>query len=229
MIIAIIVAIILALSSLFCFISKKLDKSKQYNQISSNVSGMSVIKRQILNTYSFINDYIFLLFKIVGYIPSHHVRMLFYKYIFHMKIGRKTIIYYGLEARKPWNIIIGEGCSIGDRAIMDARRPIVIDDNVNISSGVWIWTVQHDVNSESFGTVGKEKPVQIGKYAWVSSRTTILPGADVLEGDVIAAGAVLTKACKEQYCIYGGVPAKKIGDRNRNLHYQLARKYRHFL
>ena len=39
--------------------------------------------------------------------------------------------------------------------------------------------------------------VIIKDRAWVSSRTVILPGVTVGEGAVIAAGAVVTKNCRE--------------------------------
>ncbi|WP_051197610.1 acyltransferase [Butyrivibrio sp. MB2005] len=214
----------------FCEFSKKHASNRQDSEAQSNgvKHDKSVIVNLILDIYSWINSFTFLYFKIVGYVPSHHIRLFLYRYVFRMTIGKGTIIYYGLEARNPWNITIGKNCSIGDKAILDARKNIVIADNVNISTGAWIWTVQHDVNSESFSTTGQEKPVYIGEYAWISSRTSILPGANVLKGDIIAAGAILTKPCNEHFCIYGGVPAKKIGLRNDIVKYRLTEKHRHF-
>ncbi|WP_049945211.1 acyltransferase [Butyrivibrio sp. AC2005] len=215
----------------FCEFSKNQSSKKNDSEVQSSneKQDKSVIVSLIFDIYSWINSFSFLYFKIVGYVPSHHFRLFLYRYVFRMSIGKGTVIYYGLEARNPWNITIGNHCSIGDKVILDARKKIVIKDNVNISTGVWVWTVQHDVNSESFGTIGQEKPVYIGEYAWISSRTSILPGANISKGDVIAAGAVLTKPCDLQFCIYGGVPARKIGTRNNNLDYELPRKYRHFI
>ena len=46
---------------------------------------------------------------------------------------------------------------------------------------------------------------------------------------MLAAGGVLTKNT-DPFGIYGGVPAKKIGERNQNLNYNLADSKRyHFL
>jgi len=61
-------------------------------------------------------------------------------------------------------------------------------------------------------------PVEIGDYAWVCSRSIILPGVKVGEGAVVACGAVVTKDV-EPYTVVGGIPAKKIADRNKNLEY----------
>lgn len=64
----------------------------------------------------------------------------------------------------------------------------------------------------------------IGNRVWLSCRTVVLPGVTIGEGSVIAAGAIVTKNV-EPYSIYGGIPAKKIGDRNRNLTYEFDGKY----
>jgi len=101
---------------------------------------------------------------------------------------------------------------------MDGRRGIILGRNVNISSGAWIWTLQHDMHDPDFKVVGG--PVKIGDRAWICSRSMILPGVEVGEGAVVSAGAVVTKSV-DPYAIVAGVPAKKIGDRKRNLRYEL--------
>ncbi|NJK52359.1 MAG: hypothetical protein HC936_05170 [Leptolyngbyaceae cyanobacterium SU_3_3] len=83
----------------------------------------------------------------------------------------------------------------------------------------WIWTAQHDLNDSGFA--GVSAPVVIEDYAWISSRATILPGVTIGRGAVVAAGAVVTKSVAP-FEIVGGVPAKKIGERNRDLDYQLS-------
>lgn len=148
---------------------------------------------------------------------------------FKMTIEKNAVIYYGLETRYPWNIKIGKGSIIGDHAILDARYGIEIGENVNISTGVWMWTLQHDVNSETFGTHGQGGKIIIKDRAWISSRTSILPNIVVEEGCVVAAGAVLTKSCDSAFSIYGGVPAKRIGARNCNLTYDFDGRHRLFI
>jgi len=170
----------------------------------------------------------YLLF-IVGYIPSHTIRNLLYRYLFLMNLGKKTTIYYGAEIRAPWNIMIGEGTIIGDCAKLDGRSGLIIGKNVNFSTGVWVWTVQHNLDDAEFSTEGQEKPVIICDFCWLGPRTIILPGVKIGTGTVIAAGAVVTKDC-EEYSLYAGIPAKKIRERNRCLTYDLSNNCRyHFL
>jgi len=166
----------------------------------------------------------FLTLKATGHIPSHHIRNLIYR-TFGMRIGRGSHIYGGVEVRNPRGIMIGTGTSIGHNVILDGRGGLVIGNNVNFSSGVWVWTVEHDVASPDFK--GSSAPVAVEDYAWLSCRVTVLPGITLGEGAVVAAGAVVTKDV-EPYTIVGGVPAKKIGERPRGLHYVLS-KYIHMI
>ena len=92
-----------------------------------------------------------------------------------------------------------------------------------------MWTLQHDVNSPTFSSEGTGEKIVIGNRAWISSRTTLLPGSDVPEGVVVAAGAVVTKRIEEPFTMWGGIPAKKIGDRNQNLIYEFDGKHRWFV
>ncbi|NDJ18737.1 acyltransferase [Myxacorys almedinensis A] len=133
-------------------------------------------------------------------------------------MGASSVIYNSCQIRDAHKITIGENSSIGDQCVLDGRSGLTIGNSVNLSTGAWIWTAQHDPNDPNFGGVGA--PVVIEDYAWVSSRTTILPGVTIGRGAVVAAGAVVTQSVAP-FEIVGGVPAKKIGDRNRNLSYEL--------
>ena len=164
---------------------------------------------------------------LVGYIPSHHVRNFLYRKVFCVHLEKNAVIYYGAEIRSPWNLYVGEGSVIGDKAILDARHGIYIGKNVNFSTGVWIWTLQHDVNATDFGTTNQGGSVTIGDRAWLSCRTVVLPNVSIGEGAVIAAGGVVTKSVDE-FSIWGGVPCKKIGTRSRDLEYCFEGEHIHF-
>jgi acetyltransferase-like isoleucine patch superfamily enzyme len=155
-----------------------------------------------------------------GCIPSHFIRKWLYRNIFQVTFSGGNIVIHGrCEIRDPWNLRIGSGSIIGDSCILDARYGITIGENVNLFSGVWVWTAQHDPNSPTFSCESSCGPVAIGDRAWISSRTTILPDVRIGEASVIAAGAVMVKSA-EPYTIYGGIPAKQIGNRSRDLTYE---------
>ncbi len=161
---------------------------------------------------------------LLGKIPSHHIRNFFYKNIYMINMGKNVVIYGGAEIRAPWNIIIGDGTIIGDDSKLDGRKGLIIGKNVNFSTGVWIWTDQHDVNDEYFGCLNAGGKVIIEDRVWLGSRVTVLPKKILKEGSIAASGAVVTKDL-EPFTIYGGIPAKKIGERNKNLKYEFNADY----
>lgn len=180
------------------------------------------------SVYRFLDSFLRLNLMITAYIPSHAVRRFLYTKVYCVDMDKTAVLYYGAEIRAPWNLHIGKGTIIGDKAILDARSGIYIGDNVNFSTGVWIWTLQHDVQASDFGVAGQGKPVRICDRAWLSCRTVVLPGVTVAEGAVVAAGAVVTKDCTP-FSIWGGVPAKCIGKRNTDLMYEFSGGHMLFL
>lgn len=197
-------------------------------QKSSKSSLRQSLKRVIIQKFfPWFDSILRLNLKFTSYIPSHTVRDFLYRSIYKVDLGKNAVLYYGAEIRAPWNLHIGEGSIIGDLSILDARNGIFIGNNVNFSTGVWIWTLQHDINSKNFGVEGQGKPVIIDDRAWLSSRVTVLPGSKIGEGSVVAAGAVVTKSI-EPFSIWGGIPAKKIGERSHCLEYEFNGSHMHF-
>ena len=163
-----------------------------------------------------------------GRIPSHTVRMLIYREVFLLKAERNVVIHGGAEIRSAYNIRIGEGSIIGDDAKLDGRRGIEIGKYVNLSTGVWIWTLEHDPQSPGFSSRGRGGRVIVNDRAWLSAGTIVLSGINVGEGAVTAAGSVVTEDL-ESYSINAGVPARKVGERNRNLSYVFDGSHQPFL
>lgn len=200
-------------------------------------SNINIILSQINNgkkTYSFrkiigniiLSYYRYSQFQ-VGLIPSHHVRNLLYKYIYGIIIDKEVVIYYGAEIRGSWNLTIGKGSIVGDHAILDARRGgIIIGCNVNISSNVSFYTDSHDYNDSYFrATSDKVGCIKIGNRAWIGPNSIILHGVNIGEGAVIAAGSVVTKDVPP-FTVVGGIPAKRISERNHDLKYEFISRNR---
>jgi len=154
---------------------------------------------------------------LLAYVPSHAIRKAGLK-ICGARIAGNSLMYHGFWVVSPWKMTIGKSSVVGDHAILDARGGLTIGDNVNLSAHVAIWTGQHDYQSPDFAY--EEGPVRVENYAWLSFRTTLLPGVTIGEGAVVAAGAVVTKDVPP-YTVVAGIPAKTIGTRNRNLRYDL--------
>ena len=155
-----------------------------------------------------------------GQVPSHYIRNFIYKKIMLVKLGKNAILYYGAELRAPYRLEIGEGSIIGDNAILDARRGgIIIGKNVQFGSDVKLWTGSHDLNDPYFRSLpSKRGGIKIGDRVWIGPSVTILHSITIGEGSVVAAGSVVTKNIPP-FEFWAGIPAKKIGERNRNLKY----------
>lgn len=152
----------------------------------------------------------------VSYVPSCHLRRFIYKSL-GMKMGRNNVFHFGTEIRGITNIKMGNGCIIGDNALLDGRKGLVFGDNVNLSSNVSIYTLQHDHRDSDFGCIGGK--VVVGDRVWLGSNIIILPGVTIGEGAVCCAGCVVTKDVPP-YTVVAGIPAKKVNERPKDLKYE---------
>lgn len=167
-----------------------------------------------------LDFWLYILNRLAYEMPIHFIRRFFFR-ISGMKMGKDSFIHMWTRVYNPSGIEIGEGTIIGDHVFLDGRAPLIIGNHVDIASQVLIYNSEHDVHSEDFGPI--EEPVEIGDYAFIGARATILPGVKIGRGAIVAAGAVVTKNVAD-FEIVGGVPAQKIGDRkNKNPHYKLGR------
>jgi acetyltransferase-like isoleucine patch superfamily enzyme len=178
------------------------------------------IKNSIKTTISkYVNGLIFYSILQTGKIHFHFFRNMLYRYIFKVKMGRNVVVYGGVEIRSPNNLFIGNGSIIGHYNVLDARNVIEIGENVNFSHGVWLWTEQHNHKNLDFSCDSENpKKIKICDRVWLGPRVIVLPGCTVGEGAVVGAGAIITKDI-EPFSINVGVPAKKIGERNRHINY----------
>ena len=162
--------------------------------------------------------------EVTGWLPSHILRLGLYRHFLHVRIGTQSNIHFRCRMYRPAGIRIGNHSVINREVLLDGRMSLFIGDNVSISEGVAIFTLEHDPQSPTFANRGN--PVQIENYVFIGARAIILPGVRIHEGAVVAAGAVVTEDVLP-YTIVGGVPAKPIGNRQQDLAYSL--NYRKFL
>ena len=179
-----------------------------------------MMKRIIRRINTIILEFEVLILHLVGFIPCHSIRRLFYR-LGGIKIGKGSTLHMGARFYNPWNIRIGEDSIIGEGAVLDGRDKLLIGDHVDIASEVMIYNAQHDVKDPSFRAICA--PVVIQDYVFIGPRAIILPGVTIRKGAVVGAGAVVTKDV-EIGAIVGGVPAKQIGVRDvKDLNYRLGR------
>lgn len=149
-------------------------------------------------------------------LPSRHLRSFFIRHM-GVQCTENVMFYPGFSVRNPKGLIIEDGVSIGPKCLLDARCGLTIHRSAVIAYEAIIWSLNHDYNDENFCSKGAF--TEIGAFAWICSRSIILPGVKVGEGAVVASGAIVTKDVPP-YSIVGGIPAKVIGQRDKkNFHY----------
>jgi maltose O-acetyltransferase len=159
----------------------------------------------------------YLLNTIVNKIPFARLRMDLYRAA-GMDVDRTSNIMMHAFVLQARSIHIGPNCIIGPFTTLDGRATLTIGRNVNIAGEVLTIGGHHAVDSPTAeGILG---PVVIEDNAWIAMRATILPGVTVGEGAYVAAAALVNRDV-EPYTLVGGVPAKRIRDRNRDIEYTL--------
>lgn len=168
------------------------------------------IKQRLVKFYSkWKRSWSWLSISLITNFPSRNVRM----FLLRRKgatIAENVSIWRGVEIRNPQGLVIGSGCAIGPGVTLDARKGLILGKNVTVAKDAIIWTLHHDMNSRDFHTIGGQTVIE--DYAWICSRSILLPGIRVGRGAVVASNAVVTKDIESQ-SVVGGIPAKKIGKR----------------
>ena len=151
-------------------------------------------------------------------LPSRRLRLMWIKKKLG-GIGSDTSFLMGIELRDAKNIKLGNNCVINKNVLLDGRGgELIIGNNVDIAQETNIWTLEHDVHDDFHTSKGAD--VIIEDYVWIASRVTILPGVTIGKGAVIASNSVVTKNVPAM-SIFGGIPAKFIGERKSKLKYTL--------
>lgn len=120
-------------------------------------------------------------------------------------------------------IFIGDYIHIAAFSSLIGAGKIQIFDFANISSRVSIYSSNDDYSGEYMSnpmipnhlTNVRTGPIIIGAHCIIGSNSVILPNV-ILETGVVIGALSLVKSDCQSFEIYGGIPAKYIGNRNRN-------------
>lgn len=157
----------------------------------------------------------------------------------NVRISKKASLY------NPGSISIGSNVRIDDFCVLSAGEggievgnyihiavyssligagKITLGDFSNLSSRVSVYSSNDDYSGEHMTnpmvptrlTGIKHADVAIGKHVIVGSGTIVLPGGMLEEGVAVGALSLVKSRC-QTFGIYAGVPARRIGERQRRL------------
>ena len=121
--------------------------------------------------------------------------------------------YDGIWSPGP-SIVIGNRVFIGANVEFNISQGIQIGDDSLIASGCKF--VDHNHGMETSTTMNRqnlsEAAIHIGSDVWLGYSVIVLKGSQIGEGAVVAAGAVVNQDIPP-FEIWGGIPARKIGER----------------
>ncbi len=152
-------------------------------------------------------------------------------------ISRKASIYGQEQIEIGSNVRIDDFCILSGKirigsyihiaaytSLCGGNKGIILEDFVNLSRKIEIFAVSDDFSGESMTSPMIpdeykniiEKETVLKKHVIVGTGSIILPGVVLREGSAIGALS-LVKNSTEDWTINAGVPARKIGERSRNL------------
>jgi hypothetical protein len=156
---------------------------------------------------------------IVNRVPLVGPRMALYRAFGVTQADRRSgTVMLTAEVFHPRRLTLGRGTVVGPHALVDARGGITLGDHVNVSGFVRMMTAKHDVQDPDFTAVFA--PIVVGDRAWIALGATILGGVTIGEGAIVAANATVTRDVAP-YAIVAGTPAQPVGERTRDLRYDL--------
>jgi chloramphenicol O-acetyltransferase type B len=121
-----------------------------------------------------------------------------------MVIGRN--FYIGRDSLIETDVRIGNDVMLGNKVALIGKY-----DHHYQQIGTPMRSASHILEPD-YNWKGLNLKVTIGDDVWIGYGSIVLCGTNIGSGSIIAAGSIVTKDV-DPYCIYAGVPAKKVADR----------------
>lgn len=134
----------------------------------------------------------------------------------NVSIGKNTTIECtGTLKQLGKGLIVGNNVGLGTHGFFGCAGGIEIGDDTILGNYVSLHSENHNFTDTSVPIrlqgVNRQG-IRIGRDCWIGSKVTILDNAEIGEGCVVAAGAVV-RGMIPPYSIIGGVPAKILKSR----------------
>ncbi|MFC6645042.1 putative colanic acid biosynthesis acetyltransferase [Granulicella cerasi] len=143
--------------------------------------------------------------------PFHAWRAMLLR-LFGATLGPDCHFYPACKVWAPWNLVCADHVAAGDGVELYNPSPMHLGSHAIISQSAYICGATHDYNDPRFPL--QSFRMEIGAYAWICARASVLPGVKVGEGAVLGLGSIASKNL-EPWTVYSGNPAQAVRERVR--------------
>lgn len=126
---------------------------------------------------------------------------------FGAKIGVSVRFHPSVAITIPWNLLVCNNASVGDRATIYNLGMVTIGENASISQNAHICAGSHDFNKPDLPLT--KPPIFIGDGAWVCADAFVGPGVVLGAYSIVGARAVVMRDVAPHVIVVGN-PAQVI-------------------
>ncbi|MAO22578.1 MAG: hypothetical protein CMJ35_10400 [Phycisphaerae bacterium] len=126
---------------------------------------------------------------------------------FGARVGRGVRVHPSVKVIIPWNIDLGQGVVVYERAILYALGTITVGERSEIGPLAHICAGTHDYTSPAFTLL--REPISIGKDCLIGIAAFVAPSIILADGTVLEPRSAMYSN-SEEGCVYIGNPAKPV-------------------
>ena len=123
-----------------------------------------------------------------------------------------TIILYGpvsfdrgCRISVSGQLTLGAGFTVTGGSTLICKKAITIGEGCRMSWDILLMDTDfHPIYDDSMTRVNPDREIRIGDRVWIGCRATLLKGAVIPSGSVIAASSVITGVLEKENAVYGG-------------------------
>jgi putative colanic acid biosynthesis acetyltransferase WcaF len=127
--------------------------------------------------------------------------------IFGARISPGAFIHQRARIAHPWNLTMGVGACLGDRAHAYSLSLIDIQAGATVAQEAYLCTGSHDFNQPAYPLA--VSPIVIEQDAFIGARAFVLPGLTIGRGAIVGACSVVTRSVAPHATVAGN-PARPL-------------------
>ena len=133
-----------------------------------------------------------------------------FKKILYRKFLKRDTMEMEIEQYRKKGVKIGENMRAFSPPYSAEPYLLEFGDNITISTGVKFTTHDNSIDKVIDDATDIFGRIKIGSNCFIGQNSIILPGVELADNIIVAAGSVVTKSFREKGIVIGGNPARVI-------------------